>query len=157
MIKPTYANDWYDGDKPKFHSDWIVFPRSGNLWDKNIGKCQSIISRLAKCDLYNAPEHGPLPRKRSVDLFLWSLAKDIMAESLSESRFRRAKNVTDWIFSMFYMAFKFGVQAIHPISTYYNRENISIPRSAIACYNDTELISHYDIYTKNLKRLLITQ
>lgn len=157
MIKPTYANDWYDGDKPKFHSDWMVFPRSGNLWDKNIGKCQSIISRLAKCDLYNAPEHGPLPRKRSVDLFLWSLVKDTMTESLSDSRFRRSKNVTDWIFSMFYMAFKFGVQTIRPISTYYNRENISVPQSAIACYNDTELITRYDIYTNNLQRLLRTQ
>lgn len=154
MIRHTYAGDWFDGDKPRFHSDWIMYPRSDKLWDKNIGKCQSIINRLANCDLYNVPEHGPLPRKRSVDLFMWSLVHDIMTESLSDSRFRREKNVTDWIFSMFYTTFKFGTQVTYPISTYYNQENISIPSSAIACYNDTELIHDFNLYKANLHRIL---
>ena len=154
MIKPTTVGDWFDNDKPRFHSDWIVFPRSGKLWDKNIGKCQFIINKLGKCHIFNSPEHGPLPRKRSLDLFLWSLIKDTMTESLSESRFRKEKNVTDWIFSMFYTAFKFGTQASWPISTYYNQESISIPKTKIACYNDTELIHDFNAYKSNLHKIL---
>jgi hypothetical protein len=157
MFRPTDADDWFDGDKPRFHSDWIMYPRSDKLWDKNIGKCQSIISKIVKVDLYNVPEHGPLPRKRSLDLFLWSLIKDQMKDSLSGSRFRKEKNVTDWIFSMFYTACKFGKNEPMPISTYYNREDISIPHTKLACYNDTELITDYDAYVKNLHRLLKSQ
>ena len=154
MIRPTYAGDWFDGDKPKFHTDWIFFPRSSKLWDKNIGNCQMIINKLMKARLYNTPEHGPLPRKRSVDLFLWSLIKGVMTDALSESRFRKEKNVTDWIFSMFYIACDFGKYERWPISSYYNREDITIPRSKLACYNDTELIHDFKEYTKNLHRLL---
>ena len=28
VFSPTYAGDWFDGDKPKFHTEWIKFPRS---------------------------------------------------------------------------------------------------------------------------------
>ena len=154
MINPTYAGDWFDGHTPKFFCDWIHFPRSGALWDKNIGNCQMIINKLMNCTLWNSPEHGPLPRVKSVDLFLWSKISRLMTDALSDSRFRQEKNITDWIFSMFYIAGGFGYTTNHPISTYFNTEHIWLPRTKIVCYNDTELINNFNQYQSHLHKVL---
>lgn len=154
MIKPTTVGDWFNINKPKFHSDWICFPRSGKTWDQNIGNCQYTISKMMKRDLYFVPEHGPLPHIKSVDLFLWSLQSDLFSYSLCNSRFRTSKNITDWIFSMFYIACDFGINVDRPNTTYYNTERLSIPNSIIACYNDTERIMNYNVYRTNLHHIL---
>lgn len=155
MIRPTYEEDWFAGDTPKFHSDWTLYPRCMKVWDKNIGNCQMIINNLMKSKVHYVPEHGPLSHRKSVDLFLWSNIGSIMKDALSNSRFRTDKNITDWIFSMFYVVGKFGLQTPKPISTYYNREDIGIPTSTkLACYNDTELIHDYEKYTAKLHSIL---
>lgn len=154
VIKPTYESDWFDGSKPKFHTDWVVYPRSGKLWDINIGKCQSLVNGLMHTNVYNVPEHGPLPHIRTVDLFLWDLLEQKMSESLANSRFRTSHNITDWLFSMFYMVAGVSEWNRNAISTYYNRERVTIPLTKIACYNDTELIKDYQTYRKHLHYIL---
>lgn len=154
VFRPTYESDWFDAEMPKFHTEWIQFPRNDKVWDKNIEKCQRIINDMLHTQLYNIPEHGPLPRRRSLDLFLWTQYPEMMRDSLSNSRFRQEKNVTDWLFSMFYSACRFSISTPTPISTYYNREEISVPNTKFACYNDTELISNFNNYKRNLHRLL---
>ncbi len=121
MIKPTHEDDWFDGNRPKFHSDWVVYPRCGKLWDLNIGKCQFIVNTLMHTNVYIVPEHGPLPHIRTVDLFLWDLIGTQFTHALTKSQFRTKNNVTDWIFSMFYMVADFADWNKDPISKYYNR------------------------------------
>ena len=155
MIQPTIETDWFNGFRPKFHSDIVKYPRGNKLWDVNIGNSQRVINELLHCQVFNVPEHSPLPHRRTVDLFLWSKIGQQMQDALSDSRFRREKNITDWIFSMYYAAAQFGDISPYPISTYFNTERISLPGSKIACYNDTEAIQNYTNYKKKLHKILL--
>ena len=153
VIKPTRASDWFDGNKPLFHSEWREFPTYGKTWEQNIAGCQRFINRELNCMVFYNPEHAPLPHIRSVDLFVWHKYKKHFTSALSDSRFRQSKNITDWIFSMFYKVANFGTDR-GPISTYYSTEQIGVPGSIVACYNDTERIGSFKEYKKNLHRVL---
>ena len=154
IVKPTYEGDWFDDSRPKFHVDWVFYPRSGKLWDLNIGKCQDIVNALMHTQVHIVPEHGPLPHLRTVDLFLWDLIGPKMTDALAKSQFRTKNNITDWIFSMFYIVADFASVNRSPISTYYNTESLTIPSTKMVCYNDTELIKDYPRYKAKLHSLL---
>lgn len=154
MIKPTQVCDWFYNNKPKFYCEQVVFPRARTIWDTNIANCQRIVNAFMSSQIFITPEHAPLPHIRSIDLFVWTKLRKILLNALSQSKFRSHKNVTDWLFSMVYIAGKFGTLSNNPISTYFNTENIWRPNTKIVCYNDTELIKDHKKYMYNLISIL---
>lgn len=156
MVKPTYVNDWFQNGRPVFNIEHRKFPRKSScVWDLNIANSQLIINTMFNAQLYIVPEHAALPHKRSIDLFVWSKIGQTLTSIQSNSKFRYYKNVTDWLFSMFYVASGNYVES-DPISTYYNKSTIGIPHTKLACYNDTELIMDYKQYVQNLHNTLRT-
>ena len=153
MIRSSHAGDWFSGNKPKFCSEWQEFPVDGKTWERNIALCQGLVNKFMKCRVFYNPEHAPLPHVRSMDLFFWHKYGGVFKDALSDSRFRKSKNITDWIFSMMYKVGNFGEDR-GAISTYYNSEHIGVPGSVIACYNDTERVENYGKYKSALNRTL---
>lgn len=155
MVKPIYAHDWYHNNLPKFHVEYRKFPRKSDcVWDLNIANCQAIINTMFNSQMYMVPEHTALPHKRSVDLFLWAKIGTKLNAIQSNSKFRYYKNVTDWLFSMFYVAMNQAVIMDEPLSTYYNKDTVGIPSTKLVCYNDTELVKNYQNYVMNLHQAL---
>ena len=145
MIRPSHKDDWFSGDRPRFCSEWREFPIGGKTWEQNIALCQDLVNQFTLSKVFYNPEHAPLPHVRSLDLFFWHKYGKVFKEALKGSRFRKSKNITDWIFSMLYKVGEFGEDRGN-ISTYYCNEDISVPDSVIACYNDTERVSNYKKY-----------
>jgi hypothetical protein len=154
MVRPTTITDWFLRDLPKFHIEHRKFPRKSDcVWDLNIANSQLIINTLFNAQLFIVPEHAALPHKRSIDLFVWSKIGRTLQSIQSNSKFRYYKNVTDWLFSMFYVASGNYIPA-DSISTYYNKSTIGVPTTKLVCYNDTELITDYEQYVHNLHSTL---
>lgn len=150
-IKELNVADFYHGDKPVLHYEHgRKFNPSASTWDANIAKCQDVLNSIFKRNDYVCPEHCPLPHIKTLDLFVWNQLSDIMKTSLSGTPFRMAKNVTDWIYQIFYLYLGMVEDRPTILSHYFNNENISVPREKIACYNDTERIKDFEKYVKNL-------
>ena len=106
---------------------------------KHFGNVQRII-----------PEHGPIAFKKSLLLFIHNKCKDDITTALHESRFRKNKNVTDWIFFSIAAAMnkvKKGTLKIH-----YANKIIPSANPRIVCFNDNELLSNssFDTFRKNV-------
>jgi hypothetical protein len=156
-IKELNVSDFFNGDAPVLHYEHgRKFNPSASTWDANIAKCQNTLNALFKRSDYICPEHCPLPHLRQLDWFVWNQLPGVMKNSLTETPFRMAKNVTDWIYQMFYLYMGMSVDRPSILSHYFNNENISIPREKIACYNDTERIKDFNAYKGNLHRVLQT-
>jgi hypothetical protein len=154
-LKELHLGDFYQGDKPILHYERNrKFNPATSTWDANIAKCQDILNTHFKCKHYICPEHCPLPHIKSLDLFIWSRCNDIMRTALQGTPFRMPKNITDWFYQMFYLYMGAAINRPTSLSHYYNTENISIPTEKMACYNDTERIKDFQLYTSNLRKIL---
>lgn len=154
-IRSLNISDFYHGNMPSLHYEHgRKFNPIASTWDANIAKCQNEMNAMFNRNEYVCPEHCPLPHIRTLDLFLWDELPELMKSSLTGTPFRLTKNVTDWIYQIFYLYLGMSEDRHATLSHYFNNENISIPTEKIACYNDTERIKNFELYKTHLHKIL---
>lgn len=124
-----------------------------DYWNNNLRNGYSIFKKITHNDTCYRPDHGALPNIKSVNLFAWSQAKDEMEKCLKDSKFRKAKNITDWFFWGFYYLLH-KVNAGSGITTYYGRVTNFNSNKEIYCFNDNELISDFSSFKNAVKQYL---
>lgn len=155
VTKPMKPNDWFIHGIPVQWNLHESYRRNGS-WSENIINSKELVSNVTNVICDSNPEHGPIANIRSLNIFLWHKQQYNIISALSNSKFRCAKNVTDWMFFFFATSLGYYELRPHSIVDYRGTEDCSISSCPISCFNDTLLIKDYELYKHNMKQCLTT-
>lgn len=151
VIKPIGEEEFFINDTPVgLFKMFGSFTADNTPWSHNIKNNFNVIMKHFGNVQRIIPAHGPIAFKKSLLLFIHNKCKDDITTALHESRFRKNKNVTDWIFFSIAAAMnkvKKGTLKIH-----YANKIIPSANPRIVCFNDNELLSNssFDTFRKNV-------
>lgn len=153
VVKPMLPTDWFNGGLPVQWNLHDAYRRNGS-WSENIINSKEIVYNVFNFMCDSNPEHGPIANIRSLNLFLWSLQAYNIITALSNSRFRCAKNVTDWMFFFFATSMQMYKLRDQSIVDYRGTDQCTLSRKPISCFNDTLLINDYSLYCTTMRKTL---
>jgi len=141
FIKPTEETDFFREDMPVF----TYKPRGAygtTYWHKNLDNGKRLLKKYIGNDRQFSNDHGPIAFKKTLQQFIWHKCGNELQNGLSNSRFRLAKNYTDWVFLDFQANMGLCAYDGSTLTTYYNSfDNIPFPNTKVVCFNDTERIT----------------
>lgn len=154
--KVAESDFFVDGIPSNFHTKRTIYPTGDSSWYSNIKNNFLLMEGLTKSKEHGYPDHGPISMLKSVQLFLWKKLGGEFKNALNGSRFRKPKNVTDWIF--FDAQYQLGKmkKLDKSIVQYINKPEYSISRK-IVCFNDNENLStdaKYNAFKKAVTKSL---
>ena len=153
VVKPMQPTDWFINGLPVQWNMHEKYRRNGS-WSENIINSKNLVAELLHTTCDSNPEHGPIANIRSLNLFLWAHQPYNIITALSNSKFRSAKNVTDWMFFFFATSMQMYIPRQYSIIDYRGDENCELSDKPISCFNDTFLIKDYKLYCRKMKKAL---
>lgn len=156
VLKPLNENEFFINDRPYVKGHLALSFPSGNApWYNNIRNNFKYMDALFGRQSHFHPDHGPIAFIKSFQLFIWNKMNTEFTNALNDSKFRKNKNITDWIFldaqhltKMINKNFKSIVQYINRPNFYFNNK--------IVCLNDNERLTEdqYNQFKKQVKNEL---
>ena len=127
----TYTNDINNNSK--------------DYWNNNLRNGYAIFRKFSGCNICYRPDHGVMPCNKNVNLFAWNKVGNDISKALENSKFRTAKNVTDWRFWGFHYLVHNVIDG-KSLTQYYNRIDKFNSNKEIFCFNDNESLKDFNSF-----------
>ena len=141
VVKPVYENEFFVNNRPCIRGHLMsMIPRGNTPWYNNIGNNFNYMNKLFGKQQHLYPDHGPIAFIKNLQLFIWNKMENEFTNALNNSRFRKNKNITDWIFLDAQHLTKKINNNSKSIVQYINKPNFHF-NNKIICLNDNERLS----------------
>lgn len=143
VVKPIAETEYFKNNYPlgKFNlSDGKLHGKEP--WYHNIHNNCNIVSKYFGVKKHIMPDHGPIAFNKTLQLFIHTKFSGEIKNALSNSKFRKNKNITDWIFYDIQAITKKMIQSNgNQLSfQYVNNPNFNTIKKLV-CFNDNETLN----------------
>ena len=155
-VRPIDENEYFMNNRPCVKGHPVVNTPTGNTpWYSNIRNNFNYMNSIFGEQPHLYPDHGPISMTKSLQLFIWHKMNGIFTRALSDSRFRKGKNITDWVFVDAAYQAKMVNNNVKSIVQYINRPNFHF-NNKIVCLNDNERLTEeqYNQFKKQVRNEL---
>lgn len=158
VVSPVNENDFFVNNVPVNRITLMRTPPKGNSpWYYNLANNFNLMTKMFNVSDHVYADHGPISFKKSIQLFVWNKLHNELNNALSGSRFRKNKNITDWMFLDSERLMKMNITRTTSFIQYVNSANFSI-HNKIICFNDNERLTNEQfIKFKNKVKLTLNK
>lgn len=140
VVDALRAGDFFINNRPVGKFNRVVrMPRGKTPWYHNIRNNYKLVDRYIRGCQHIHPNHGPISFSKVYQLYIYTKMGPAIKSALHNSRFRKNKNVTDWLFFDI-MALTGRIKERSGALTsfqYINKAHFKATRR-IVCFNDNE-------------------
>jgi hypothetical protein len=153
IMKPQLEENWFKNDLPVYFLMHERYQRNGK-WSENIVNSKTLASAYTGITCDSNPEHGPIANKKMMNMFFFERYKANFQNALGNSRFRTAKNVTDWIYFFFCVPLNKFYENKTSRVLYWSNEKEPKQIKDVVCFNDSSLIKNFDAFKVMVRNFL---